>query len=258
MFLVKSCTRKYNVCNSKTLKIGTLHEYRETESEQIADKEEGFFNIFFDIKDKFIDVDLFNHLNNVHNSDLRAYVENLHIKYQQDKYIRIDYRAKYNWVNNNRFIFCISKLNDHEDSKTIFPDYDDYWYVSYFKRERFIEAMEKALLDEIIKKLKSGDQIFQKPIDDPNNLTVKSHYQDILYSDRDLYLDNHNIDSMQSDLIDIFKNIKYLKPERYNKEYEFRIVFDFYEEGVLLHPIVKSIIIPDNISHLIKQPDFGK
>ena len=63
---------------------------------------------------------------------------------------------------------------------------------------------------------------------------------------------------MQSDLIDIFKNIKYLKPERYNKEYEFRIVFDFYEEGVLLHPIVKSIIIPDNISHLIKQPDFGK
>ena len=107
--LVKSCTRKYNVCNSKTLKIGTLHEYRETESEQIADKEEGFL-IFFDIKDKFIDVDLFNHLNNVHNSDLRAYVENLHIKYQQDKYIRIDYRAKYNWVNNNRFIFVYLNL----------------------------------------------------------------------------------------------------------------------------------------------------
>lgn len=45
MFLVKSCSQRYNIPNSKTVKIGTLHEYRETESLQILDKEEGFFDI---------------------------------------------------------------------------------------------------------------------------------------------------------------------------------------------------------------------
>ena len=39
MFLVKSCSQRYNIPNSKTVKIGTLHEYRETESLQILDKE---------------------------------------------------------------------------------------------------------------------------------------------------------------------------------------------------------------------------
>ena len=54
MFLVKSCSQRYNIPNSKTVKIGTLHEYRETESLQILDKEEGFFDILFDIKDKYV------------------------------------------------------------------------------------------------------------------------------------------------------------------------------------------------------------
>ena len=46
MFLVKSCSQRYNIPNSKTVKIGTLHEYRETESLQILDKEEGFLISF--------------------------------------------------------------------------------------------------------------------------------------------------------------------------------------------------------------------
>ena len=57
MFLVKSCSQRYNIPNSKTVKIGTLHEYRETESLQILDKEEGFFDILFDIKDKYIETE---------------------------------------------------------------------------------------------------------------------------------------------------------------------------------------------------------
>lgn len=255
MFLVKSCSAKHNVCNSKTLKIGTLHEYRETESEQIADKEEGFFNIIFDINDKFVDRDLFNHLNYSHNSNLNAYIENLTIKYPFENFIRIDYKARYNWVNNNRFIFCISKLENHEDSVSIFPDYDDYWYVSLFKKELFVKALEEALFNKIVEDLVDGKQVFHKPIVDISKLEIKSHYQDILYKDRDLYLDNHNIDTMKNDLIGIFNDIKYIKPDIFKDEYEFRIVFDFYEDGCLLNPIVKSIIIPDNISHIIKQPN---
>ena len=100
MFLVKSCSQRYNIPNSKTVKIGTLHEYRETESLQILDKEEGFFDILFDIKDKYIETDLFNFLNYSHNSHLSAYVKKLHFKDNYDNYIRVDYEGKYSWINN--------------------------------------------------------------------------------------------------------------------------------------------------------------
>lgn len=254
MFLVKSCEKKYNVSQCKTLRIGTLLEYRETESSQIVDKEEGYFELFFDLNDKFIDIDLFNHLNNDHNSNFEANVETLAIGGTSGNSIHVTYHAYYNWSNRNRFIFCISKLDNHESSKTIFPDYDDYWFVSIFKKELFIKALENALFKEVKDKLANGEVIFNKYIEDISKLSIKSHYQEILYKDRDLYLDNDNIDAMHPELMEIFKNIKFIKPDSYKNEYEFRIVFDFYEENLLLNPIIKSIIIPDSISHLIQQP----
>ena len=255
MFLVKSCSKKYNIFNSRTLKIGTLHEYRETESSQIIDKEEGFFNIIFDLKDKYIEIDLFNFLNYSHNSHLSAHVNHLHFKDPYEKYMKVSYQAKYNWINHNRFIFCISKLETYEESTSIFPDYDDYWYVSFFKKNQFIKALEDSLFNEVKLQLKTGTQVFHKADIDANKLTVKSHYQDILYSDRNLYLDNHNIDSKKNELMGIFNDIKYIKPEKFSHESEFRIVFDFYENEELLIPQVKSLIISENISELVKQPN---
>ena len=67
----------YRSCSNLRIHL-SLHEYRETESLQILDKEEGFFDILFDIKDKYIETDLFNFLNYSHNSHLSAYVKKLH------------------------------------------------------------------------------------------------------------------------------------------------------------------------------------
>lgn len=254
MFLVKSCQKKYNVYNCKTLRIGTLHEYRETESQQIVDKQEGFLDIIFDLNEKFIDADLLNHLNNDHNSEFRVRLYNYIQSDKSGNYVKVTYSADYYWKNYNRFIFCISKLENHEDSKSIFPDYDDYWYVSFFKKDLFIKSLEEKLFEEVKNKLINGEQIFHKSIDDISMLSIKSHYQEIIYRDRGLYLDNDSIEGMHDELIEIFKNIKFIKPDTYKDEYEFRIVFDFYEEDKLLHPTIKSIIIPDSISHLIRQP----
>lgn len=253
MFLVKSCSKKYNVKNSKTIKIGTLHEYRETESLQILDKEEGFFNIIFDLKNKYIETDLFNCLNYSHNSHLSAHIKHLHLKDNYQNHIRVDYEGEYSWINNNRFIFCISKLNSHEESIAIFPDYDDYWYISFFKKQQLIRSLEHALFFDIKSRIQNGEKIFTKQDINIENLTIKSHSQDIIYSDRSLYLDNYNIESMKDKILGIFQDIKYLKPDSFKKESEFRIVFDFYEGGELLIPLVKSVIIPDSISHIIKQ-----
>jgi archaellin len=255
MFLVKSCSQRYNISNSRTIKIGTLHEYRETESLQILDKEEGFFDIVFDLKNKYIETDLFNCLNNSHNSHLSAYVENLSFKDNYQNYIRVDYQGKYSWINYNRFIFCISKLGSHEESTTIFPDYDDYWYISFFKKQQLIKSLEIALFNDVKNRINNGEKVFTKEDVNVDKLTIKSHSQDIIYSNRSLYLDNHNMDSMKDKIMDIFRDIKYLKPDGFKKESEFRIVFDFYDENQLLIPAVKSLIIKENILEIIKLPN---
>lgn len=254
MYLVKSCSKEFNISNSGTIKIGTLHEYRETESLQILDKEEGFFNIFFDLKDKYIEIDLFNFLNKSHDSYLSAKVHNLSLNGNYQNYIKVSYDAEYSWVNNNRFIFCISKLENHEESRSIFSDYDDYWYISFFKKYQLMKSLESAIFEDVKQRVMNGETVFQKSNIDPNKLTIKSHSQDILYSNRDLYLDNNNIDSKKDELMGLFQDIKYLKPDIFKKEFEFRIIFDFYENQELLIPIVKSLIIKENISQLIKQP----
>lgn len=253
MFLVKSCNQEYNVKNSKTIKIGTLHEYRETESLQIVDKEEGYLHIYFDLHDKYINVNLFNHLNHVHNSDLKADTKFMGFNGRYLNNINITLDAKYTWMNNNRFIFCISKLENHEESINIFPDYDDYWYISYFKKDMIIKKIEESLFKEVKKLTSSGFKIFNKDSINIENLMVKSYSQDIIYTERELFVNNLNIEESENDLIGIFKNIKYIKPEIYSKEKEFRIVFDFYENDVLLTPIVKSITIPESISDIIRQ-----
>ncbi|ENW15642.1 hypothetical protein L313_2824 [Acinetobacter haemolyticus CIP 64.3 = MTCC 9819] len=256
MFLVKSCSKKFNVSNSKTIKIGTLHEYRETESLQILDKKEGFFNIIVNLKDKYIDINLFNHINKSHDSDFYTYVKNLSIKDMTPESVKVDYLVFFNWINNNRFIFCISKLEKHEDSVSIFSDYDDYWYLSIFKKSIFIKKIELSLFNEIKKLLNNGEKIFTKENIDINNLSIKSYAQDIIYTKRTLYLDNNNIDLEKNNLIGLFDNIKHIKPETFSRENEYRIVFDFYEKDTLLTPVVKSVIIPESVSEIIKQPNL--
>lgn len=254
MYLVKSCSKEFNIANSGTIKIGTLHEYRETESSQILDREEGFFSIIFDLKDKYIETNIFNLLNYSHDSYLTAQVKHLHIKDKYQDYIKVTYDAEYTWVNNNRFIFCISKLENHQESRSIFSDYDDYWYISLFKKNQLMTSLENAVFEDVKKRIIDGEVVFQKSNIDLNKLTIKSHSQDILYSNRSLYLDNKKFDSKKAELIGLFQGIKYLKPDTFKKEFEFRIIFDFYENQELLIPIVKSLIIKENISQLIKQP----
>ena len=252
MYLVKSCKKKYNPLVSQTLRVGSLSEYREIEEDQVVDKEEGFFRIKFDLKKKWIKTDLFNHLNFSHNSDFSARNISLNLMGSDQGYMFIDYTGEYEWANKNRFIFCISKINAHEDSTSIFPDYDDYWFVSLFRQQSIREEMAKSLFSVVKDKIRSGEKLFDHDIDDLSLLEIKSYSQDIAYGHRDLYLGNSDIDRMTDFLVSIFDNIKFIKPERFSPEKEVRFVFDFYYKGILIHPLVKSLVIPStNINRLI-------
>lgn len=253
MFLIKSCSSQFNIKKTKDLRIGTLCEYRETEVSQLRDTEEGLFKISFDLKDKFIKNSLFNHLNKSHNNYFKMQAEEIYYQYAIGDDVKIDYKGESKWVNRNCFIFCISKLSDHKESNAIFSNYDDYWFISYFKKEILMQRIAESLLLEIKKKIFNGVKVFFEDIVNPENLSIKSKLQEIVYTDRHIYLNNNNINSMESMLIDLFENIKFIKPKIYEVESELRMVFECYENDKILEPTLKSIIIQDNISDIINQ-----
>ncbi len=256
MFLVKSCCEEFLPQNSNTLKIGTLIEYRQTEIEQILDKEEGYFQINFDLQEKYIERELFNFLNYSHLSHLEANINNLSIFDNYDDFIKVTYQGKYVWKNLNRFIFCISKVEDITSAQTIFSNYDKYWYISLFKKNMLVSLIKDALFNEVVHQLSSGIQVFTQPINNISTLRITAHCQDIIYTDRYLYLDNKNLDLNKNTILGIFKDIKYIKPVEFKQECEFRIVFDFYNGNEQLFPIISNIIIKDNISDHIKTHVF--
>ncbi|MDC5586386.1 hypothetical protein NRA63_13850 [Acinetobacter baumannii] len=254
MFLVKSCHYKDNVLNSKTIKIGTLIEYRKIESQQIVDQEEGFYNLSIDIEKKALSVDTFNLLSSAEHALIKLKcsfkirgIEPLF------NYTVVDFKAVSNIESLNRFIFCISKLVKHEDSTTLFKDYDSYWFLDFSDKKAFIKSLEKSLFLEVKKLIDNGEKVFNKENINIKKLRIKSYFQEIIYTDREFKINNENLRFIKSDLPEIFKNVKFIKPSRFEKEQELRIIFDFYEGNELLAPIKKFIIIPfQDLSYIQK------
>lgn len=245
MFLVKSCKRQYNPKTSKTIRIGSLSEYREIEDTQIADKEEGHFRINFDLSNKLIGIDLFNYLNDSHRSALTARIDTLSPGEMDHTHVFLKkYQAGYEWINNNRFIFCITKVNTPEEALEIFPDYDDYWHVNIFQMRRFLNQLSDNLLLEIKERTSSGEELFDIPVADYEKLSIDAYQQEIIYRHRDLYLGNNDIGPMEEFIKGLFENIKFIKPDSFSHEKELRLIFDVYYDGALIHPKIKSIIIP--------------
>lgn len=243
MYLVKSCNKKHHPNTSGTIRIGSLTEYRHLENKQVEDREEGFYRINFDLKDKWISIDLFNHLNNSHLSYFRGYVKSLSMKGGDGASVLVDYQANYEWVNLNRFIFCITKVERVEDAQDIFSGYDDNWSVDYKKIAWMKKAMEKNVLQKVKELISSGEIIFGSGYNDPSKVTVRSYTQDIIYQTRDLYLGNKDIDAMSETLISLFENVKFIKPVEFKKEKEVRFVFDFFYDGDIVFPQVNSLIV---------------
>ena len=143
MYLVKSCSKQNNPKTSGTLRIGSLTEYRDSENKEVEDREEGFYRINIDLKDKWITTNLFSHLNKSHLSLSSVHIHHLALKGSYEDRILVDYHANYTWDNLNRFIFCITKTERAEDAQNIFSGYDDSWSIDYKKITWMKKAMEK-------------------------------------------------------------------------------------------------------------------
>ncbi|EKS9562799.1 TPA: hypothetical protein ACWS0B_003473 [Klebsiella pneumoniae] len=246
MYLVKSCFKKDHVKTRRTLRIGSLIEYRDTEIQQIADREEGTISISYDLHNFHIDPQLFNFINYNHHSENSAFIKNLTFGGNSaiipGAIVLHKFTSTYTLKNFNRFIFCISLLENHEDARGIFSDYDDLWYVHIKNINKFAESIAYELLLTIKRKITSHIKLFEET-PDANKLSVKCHIKNISYEDRVINIDNSHLYVNAQHVIDALQHTYMIKPKTFAKEKEVRFAFDIYEENKLLHPLEKSIII---------------
>lgn len=246
MYLVKSCFKKDHIKKRRSLRIGSLIEYRDTELEQIADKEEGTIRISFALKNFHIPTKLFNFINYYHYSDNSTHIDHLITGGRSaiipDAIVLNNFSATYSLKNLNRFIFCISLLDNHEDAKGIFPDYDDYWHININQTQHLAKSIANELLSTIKGKIASQIKLFKE---NPNaaDLSVRWHVRNICYEDRVIHVDNHKLYTNTQHVVDSLQHTYMIKPKSFAKEKEIRFAFDIYEGNKLLHPLDKSIII---------------
>ncbi|EFG9986409.1 hypothetical protein ACQLRR_004210 [Escherichia coli] len=248
MYLVKSCYSKFNVTNCQTLCIGSLDYYRKTFEEQIADKHEGKIKLTYKL-DNFPMSPKLQSITQLFSS--KHPHEEAHIgalKFGRDKSLPPDYilmekyEAEIYLSQKNIFAFCISMSDQPEKPLDILNEYDDFWFFDYKKVNIFAKLVANAIYDEIIKRECAGKSIFATRIDIKK---IRVHWKSkaIDYVERELFIDNSTLASMQDDISYVIENPHFIKPLDFSPECEYRFVFEVYSGEELITPMVDQLII---------------
>lgn len=245
MYFVKSCEKRFNVKNCKTLFIGTLNYYRKTEDETIKDEYEGNFYQCINIIDVDMPVDYFNALVNVTNSINSINTGMLHTRpsARGRDYILVTCQGFTNIIElKNKFVYCLSLKADHAQKILHFENHDDYWY---FSGEYFNEFCEDVAfnLGMQIKKISLTEKLFEEDYM-TNNLSIRVQGFEVMYRDRVINITNEVLQKYPTLAIELMKSIVFLKPEKYKSEQEYRLCFEVYDGEKLLTPIVEGLVIP--------------
>ncbi len=245
MYLVKSCFKRDNIRKRKTIKVGTLTEYRDTEEQQIADKEEGMIDLSFDLNHFHMPLPLFNDLNRIFHSQSSFKLKE--VKLQPNPLFKnYMYAEKYHGTTSlikfNRYIFCISELDKPDLCKNIFEKYDDYWYFPKDRTKLFGDSLASSILDEISKRVRSGEEIFTTN-DITHPLEIRWYCNKIWYTPRKIFIDNAKLYKECNDIVYWLREGHMVKPDDFQHEKEVRFIFDIYSNGGLLQPLNKPLFV---------------
>lgn len=246
MLLAKRCNKPHNIKNG-TLKIGTLHEYRKTEIKQIADKEEGVlkFNIKFD-KPVQIDRKIFNTLCGGQMNfgigdriefpgDIEAQFIQLNVDHNGEVVTLTDSIATITRWDVNSFIFCMSRIEDPNESEEMFPDYDDQWYIAFEDAHDFAIEMGKTLLSSIHQEYANGN-LHLPPNIKIGDLQLRVRHGDVNYTPREILITNDTT-FLLDDLIRQMVDIAYTKPPiPFQTEKEYRFQYTVVANGEIFAP----------------------
>ncbi|MCF6764017.1 hypothetical protein [Pseudomonas fragi] len=254
MLLGKSCKKEHNIKNG-TLKLGTLHEYRTTETEEIADKNEGMltFNLIFD---GIVEIDAI-WLNTITNGaialdsnepsiqlpgKLHAHIKKMHVLYQDNNIMTIrDSEVIIQREALNSFIFCMSSIRKMRDCAEIFKGYDDYWYLMNSRAQRFGVTLGGMLLDKIKNDHRNEINILPNGTD-IDNLKIHMEHSHIKYTPREIHITNSST-YKAIDFIKHMKSMAFIKPAKFKPEQEYRFNYTITSNGTIIQPTVKSLYL---------------
>lgn len=253
MLLGKSCQSPYHIKHG-TLKLGTLHEYRTIENEELIDREEGMLRFHLNFHGQVrISAIWFNTLSNgnftVGNGQSlkfpgRTLAAINHIQWRQiseDEIELTDSSTSISREAHNSFIFCVSKIRKTSDCHGIFKKCDDYWYIKEQHIKAFAEAACESLSQHIHTNHANGQYILPKETN-LANLKVAVEIADINYVSREIHLYDNGF--MALDLFaSKIQRMAFTKPDSYANEREVRFNFKAIVDGKVIAPIVKSVIL---------------
>lgn len=255
MLLAKNCFTKDNLKTRKTIKLGTLYEYREIESAQIVDKGEGkysfllkfdgvveierrWFNLMFQRMIQLGDDEhhpqipgafsgLIKHLETVGGNEQIIKVRNSSVSIHREAL--------------NGFIFCMSEVRKLRDAIGIFPDYDDCWYMTATKAHNLGVALSELLRERITSGRQSGNHIV-----DPNislqDLSIYCRHEPVSYLGREIHISDVSVFTADHFMRKIW-DMAFVKPPSFLAEKEYRFSFTIVAGDKILIPTVDNVIL---------------
>lgn len=261
VLLAKNCYAKDNLKIGKTIKLGTLYEYRDIESAQIVDDGEGKhsfvlnFDGTVDIEPKWFNFILQgaisvggdeNHPRIL--GSMSAAIEHLHIVENTGQILRVrDTRASIHREALNGFIFCVSRVRKKRDAVGLFPNYDDCWYMTASKAHSLGLELSILLRDRITSGRHSGNHIV-----DPNvsleNLSIYCRHEPVSYLSREIHISDTSDFTIEHFMRKI-SDMAFVKPPSFSAEKEYRFSFTIVAGEMILMPTVKNVIL--KAEHLV-------
>ncbi|MQU31153.1 hypothetical protein [Pseudomonas helleri] len=255
MFLAKNCKKEDNLKTRKTIKLATLHHYRNIESAQIVDKGEGKYSFFVkldgtvEIERRWfallfqggVAIDGDQHYPRIM-GPLQVTVHELQIVeiYNQTVKVR-NASASIHREALNGFIFCMSAVSELHDALGLFPDYDDCWYMTATKAHDLAAALSRLLWNNIISGRHSGNHIVD-PHASLENLSIHFGHAPVSYIDREIHISDSSVftvDHFMRKIVDM----GFVKPPSFSPEKEYRFSFTIVAGDKILIPIVDSVIL---------------
>lgn len=255
MLLAKNCFTKDNLKTRKTIKLGTLYEYRKIESAQIVDNGEGTYSFLLKF-DGVVEIErrwfslMFQGVIHIGDDEhhpqvpgaMSAIIHNLEFDGGDEQIIKVrNSSASIHREAQNEFIFCMSQVRKLRDAVGLFPDYDDCWYVTATKAHDLGLALSVLLRDRIISGRQSGNHIV-----DPNislvNLSVHCRHELVSYLGREIHISDASAFTADHFMRKIW-DMAFVKPPSFLPEKEYRFSFTIVAGDKILIPIVDNVIL---------------
>lgn len=268
MLLAKSCMKDYNIKHG-TIKLGTLHEYKTTELKHIADPQEGYlkFKLKFDgtveVEPKWFNALAGRAIQIGHEAPIR-YPGKTNAQFKIMNIVRAD-AGKIILKNSeaiiereslNGFVYCMSQVRKTRDCKNIFPEYDDYWFISEIKAMQFGVTLGGILRNAIIAGRASGKHLVPESMS-IENFSVNIEMGLVQYIPREIHVSDGETFKLD-DFMNKMASIAFIKPPiPFAKEREYRFNYTIISDNKIIEPSVKYTILDSTpLQDLVMQIDL--